>query len=101
MWEKLVDNFLDGCEDGALVLQDSTPIDTMRLYESTRVEIENISKDRAAVRIVQGGVELYGIIRERDILKRVDYGLYVIARNNYIRANIEEIKSAIINRMTK
>lgn len=101
MWDKLVHNFLDGCEDGALALQDATPIDTMRLYESTRVEIVNISKDRATVHIVQGGIELYGIIRERDILRKVDYGLYVIARNNYIRANIDEIKAAIINRMTK
>ena len=101
MWEKIVRKFIDGCEDGALVLQDATPIDTMRLYASTRVEIEDIGESHITVHIVQGGVELHGILREQELSKPVDYGFYVVARNNYIRSNIDEIRAAIQKSMVK
>lgn len=87
-----------GCSKAVEVIKASTPIDTQRLYESTRVEADelNISSDLIEVNIVAGGIESYGVRREQNILKEVDYGIYVERRDGYIRQNMPEILDVIL-----
>jgi hypothetical protein len=95
----LQNRFIQGCENAVEVIKDVTPIDTQRLYESTRVEMEDadITADIVTAQIVAGGVELYGVRREANILREVDYAIYVERRDMYIQNNLDAIVDAIVD----
>jgi hypothetical protein len=88
-----------GCESGAEVLRDNTPIDTKRLWESTRGDTASINGDLISCRIVAGGLSLYGINRETDIRREVDYAIFVESRTNYARESLGEISKTILDNL--
>jgi hypothetical protein len=94
---QLAQSLIKGCEKAVLVIKANTPIDTQRLYESTRVEAEDLdySADVLEVEIVAGGVAIAGIKRETGIVRDVDYGIYVERRDGYIASTLPEIENAI------
>jgi len=88
-----------GCEKAVIVIKANTPIDTQRLYETTRVETEYFddSADILEVQIVAGGQAIRGVKRETGIIRDVDYGIYVERRDGYIASNINEIEKAVLS----
>lgn len=88
-----------GVDESVEILKNNTPIDTQRLYESTRnggVEI-NYRQNQVLAQILIGGIELYGIRREQNLLKPVNYGLWVEIKYNYARSSLTEMSQAIIS----
>lgn len=98
--QELAIRLQQGCESGAEILRDNTPIDTKRLWESTRGDTATISGDVISCRIVAGGLSLYGINRETDIKHEVDYAIFVESRTNYARNSIGQITNAILDNLT-
>lgn len=94
----LQDKLIKGCNNAVEIIKENTPIDTQRLYESTRTELNTLetNSEMIEVNIIAGGVEIYGIRREQDILREVDYGIYVERRDGYIRSNLNQITDAIL-----
>lgn len=81
------------------ILKYNTPIDTQRLYESTRnggIEI-NYRQNQVLAQILIGGIELYGVRREQNLLKPVNYGLWIEIKYSYIRSSLSEMIQAIIS----
>lgn len=95
----LGERLFQGCEDGAEIIKQITPIDTQRLYESTRADNLEINDDQVSCRVVAGGVELYGVRREQNILKEVDYGAEVELRYGYMQSAIRDVEDAIAQRL--
>lgn len=85
-----------GCDEGAKVVRANTPIDTKRLWESTRADTPVKTRYHIKCRIIAGGLKLYGVTRETDIKKEVDYAIYVEYRYNYIRSSLKQIKRVLI-----
>lgn len=98
---KLANRLQSGCDDGAGILRDNTPIDTKRLWESTRSDNVIVNDSVITCRIVAGGLSLYGINRETDIKREVDYAIYVESQTNYARNSLVEITNAIIDNLHK
>ena len=92
---KLDKIFIDRCDRAAEVIKSVTPIDTQRLHDSTRVEVQSVSKDKVVVYIIQGGESRAGMIKEQDISKPVDYGVYVEMTQSYIRGALPDIAAAL------
>lgn len=94
---QLASVFKKGCEKAVLVIKANTPIDTQRLYETTRLDTEDldINQDILEIKIVAGGLAIAGVKRETGIIRDVDYGIYVERRDGYIASNITEIENAI------
>jgi len=99
--ESLANRLLSGCEDAVDIIKAETPVDTKRLYTTTRTKQPEISKDFIRVNIVIGGQSLYGILREQGIEKPVFYAIYQERKNNYIRGNLSSIENAIIAPLKK
>ena len=85
----------EACNNAAEILQDNTPIDTKRLWKSTRPISITVSKNAIRSGVIAGGVTLPGIIREQNIRKDVVYAIYVNNRTNYIDNCIPQIVDAI------
>ena len=96
--KQLAASFRIGCEKAVLVIKANTPIDTQRLYETTRVEAEDLdtTQEILQLKIVAGGLALAGIRRETGIVRDVDYAIYVERKDGYIASNITEIENAIV-----
>jgi hypothetical protein len=77
-------------------VQSLTPVDTKRLYNSTRATEPIVSGKLIECDIVAGGISLYGEIREQEIRRDVDYAYWVEIRNPYIRSNLPAIGQEII-----
>lgn len=97
--KQLSQALIKGCENAVLVIKANTPIDTQRLYETTRVDSSYLdnSAEVMEIRIVAGGLAIVGIRREQGIVRDVDYGIYVERRDGYIAASLPEIKNAILS----
>ncbi|GIW59485.1 MAG: hypothetical protein KatS3mg087_0551 [Patescibacteria group bacterium] len=95
----LGDRLYQGCEDGAEIIKQTTPIDTQRLYESTRADNLEINNTHVSCRVVVGGVEMYGVRREQNILKDVDYAAEVELRYGYMQGAIADVEGAIAQRL--
>ncbi len=91
----------EGCNDAAEVLKDNTPIDTKRLWKSTRPIGVRITKNAITSGVMAGGMTLPGIIREQNINKDVVYAIYVNNRTGYIDQCIPEITDAIERRLSE
>ena len=90
-----------GCSRGSQVLRDNTPIDTKRLWTTTRAELPTtIQHLISECRIVAGGQEIYGVNREQDIKREVNYAIFVESRTNYARESLNDIKQVIIDSLT-
>lgn len=87
----------EGCREAAKLIKETTPIDTQRLYESTRATEPEINKDSISCKVVAGGLELYGVRREQDIRRPVDYAIFVENKYNYIRNQLDQITEAILD----
>lgn len=90
----------EGCNDGAAILRENTPIDTKRLWKSTRPMGFRISRDAIKAGIVAGGLSLRGINREQNVMKDVVYAIYVNNRTGYIESSLGEIRQAIEARLS-
>jgi hypothetical protein len=89
----------EGCNDAAAILRNNTPIDTKRLWKSTRPIGITVTKDAIRSGVVAGGVTLPGITREQNINKVVVYAIYVNNRTGYIEECIPQIVDAIERRL--
>lgn len=93
--KQLATKLYDGCSDGAEILRDNTPIDTKRLWKSTRPVEVSINREVIRSGIVAGGLSLTGILRETTIQKDVVYAIFVNNRTGYIDNCIASIVNAI------
>jgi hypothetical protein len=91
-------NLVSGCEKAVEIIKEDVPIDTQRLFESTRVDDSefNESSDDLQVNLVAGGIELYGVRREQSILKEVDYAIFLERRDGFMYEKIQRITDAIV-----
>jgi hypothetical protein len=87
----------NSCSELVDVVQDLTPIDTKRLYESTRIIPSVIEGDLIKSGVIIGGIELFGILREQDIKRMVDYAIYVEYSQFYIQGNMGIIISSLLS----
>jgi hypothetical protein len=98
----LTAQFGQACEDTIPFIQELTPVDTKRLYNSTRAEEPVLSGNIIFCDLVAGGVSLYGENREQDVRRDVDYAYWVEIRDAYIRSNLfaieQELVANLINR---
>jgi hypothetical protein len=89
---------VNGCEKAVEIIKEDVPVDTERLFQSTRIDSEefNESDDNLQVNIVAGGIELYGVRREQSILREIDYGIYIERRDSFMFSNLSRITDAIV-----
>ena len=87
--------------EGAEVLQDFTPIDTKRLWSTTRASDTTITPTAIHCDLVAGGLRVRGINREQDKERDVSYAIYVEIRQPYIRPNLDAIGNAIASKLTR
>lgn len=85
------------CEELVEIIKDLTPIDTKRLYESTRLIEPSLEGDLIKSGVVIGGIELFGILKEQDIKKMVDYAIYVEYSQFYIQGNMSIILTTLLS----
>lgn len=90
----------EACSDGAAILRDETPIDTKRLWKSTRPIGVSIARNFIRSGIIAGGLSIPGITREQDIKRDVVYAIYVNNRTGYIDNCIPSIVDAIERRLS-
>lgn len=98
--EQLALKLYEGCVDGADILRDNTPIDTKRLWKSTRPLEPTINKFVIRCGIVAGGQSLQGITRETTITRDVVYAIFVNNRTGYIDNCMTEIVNAIEGKLS-
>jgi hypothetical protein len=96
----LAEKLLVGCQAGAEELQNYTPIDTKRLFTSTRAVNLEIHPTSIACTIRAGGVNLPGELREVGINRDVDYAIFVEVRTGYITENLGTIGQVITDNLT-
>lgn len=97
--QQLGKQLLNACEYGAMELQDHTPIDTKRLFTTTRAENLRINNNSISCEIVAGGQRIKGVIREQGFERDVDYAIFVENRTGYITQNLDSIGQAIKNNL--
>lgn len=86
-----------GCANSVNVIQENTPIDTQRLHDSIAVTNAIITDDGAIkCRITIGGQELYGVRREKDIKKPVNYAKSIEARHGFVRQSLSAVTETIM-----
>lgn len=90
----------EACNDASAILRDNTPIDTKRLWKSTRPMGISVSRNAIRCGVVAGGLSLKGINREQTISKDVVYAIYVNNRTNYIDNSMPAIVDAIERRLS-
>ena len=88
------------CSDGSAILRENTPIDTKRLWKTTRPMGIEVTRNAIKSGIVAGGLSLKGINREQNITKDVVYAIYVNNRTGYIENSIPEIVNGIERRLS-
>lgn len=96
----LAEKLLEGCQAGAVELQKYTPIDTRRLYTSTRAVNLEIHSTSLTCTIRAGGMNLPGELRGIGINRDVDYAIFVEVRTGYITENLGTIGQAITDKLT-
>lgn len=89
----------EGCVDGAAILRENTPIDTKRLWKTTRPMGISITQFAIRSGILAGGQSIKGILREQSIKKDVTYAIYVNNSTNYIEEVLPQIANAIERRL--
>lgn len=85
----------EGCTEGAQILRENTPIDTKRLWTTTRPMGISITQLAIKSGIIAGGLAIKGINREQNLTRNVSYAIWVNNRTNYIDEVIPEIARAI------
>ena len=96
----LAEKLLEGCQAGAVELQKYTPIDTKRLFASTRAVNLEIHPTSITCTIRARGVNLPGELREVGINRDVDYAISVEVRTGYITGNLRSIGQVITDKLT-
>lgn len=99
--QKLASKLVEGCSRGASILRDNTPIDTKRLWSSTRISESVTSGLVTECKIIAGGSIEYGVTKEVDIAEEVNYAIFVESRTNYARECLGDIKRVIVESLTK
>jgi hypothetical protein len=93
---ELAKQFQKAVANAVPVVQEVTPVDTMRLFNSTRADDPVMEGKQIRCDLVAGGVALYGTLSEQTIKKDVDYALDIELRYHYLRGNIKAIADAIV-----
>lgn len=92
---QLAKSLHDACEYGAMELQDLTPIDTKRLFSTTRAGEATIRDNSISCDIIAGGLRVEGVLREQGIERDVDYAIFVENREGYITNNLGVIGKTV------
>jgi hypothetical protein len=92
----LAQDYQKACAKTVPLIQELTPVDTKRLYNSTRAETVVSSGNIVQCNFVAGGVSLPGELREQGIERNVNYAYWVEIRNPYIRPNLPSIGRELI-----
>lgn len=79
------------------IIKANTPIDTQRLFETVEAEKPVIQGNKVCSRICIGGKELYGIRREQNIKRPVNYAIYVEARTGFVSSLVPQIRQEILS----
>ena len=84
-----------GCENGSLAIRENTPIDTQRLHETVQATDATIEGSVIQCKITIGGQELFGIRRETDIKKPVNYAKVIEMRTGFVRQSLTAVTGSI------
>lgn len=89
-----------GCTNSVNIIQENTPIDAQRLHDSIAVT-NAVETDDGIIkcRITIGGQELYGVRKERDIKRPVNYAKIIESRYGFVRQSLADIHSTIMNEL--
>ncbi|BAY20813.1 hypothetical protein NIES2100_05570 [Calothrix sp. NIES-2100] len=79
------------------IIRNVTPVDTQRLFESIEAEKPVIQGNNVCCKIRLGGKTLYGIKREQNIKRAVNYAVYVEAKTGFVRSSVPQIRSEILS----
>lgn len=90
-----------GSGRGVEIIRSNTPIDTQRLFETVEATPVIDQGDKVCCRIVLGGKNIYGVRREQNIKRPVNYAIYVEAKTGFVRSNMNQIRQAIISELKK
>ena len=93
--KRLVKKLYQGCKNATEIIKEDTPIDTQRLYETVEATQPVIDKNCISCKIVLGGQSIYGVKRETNIKKDVNYAIYVEMRTPFIRPKLNQITQVI------
>lgn len=96
---RLKSQFEEACKDTVPLVQSFTPVDTKRLYNSTRAEPAVLKDKIIECDIIAGGVSLLGETREQELRRDVDYAYWVEIKNPYIRPNLTAIGNEIVAKL--
>ena len=99
--QDLAARLYQGCDNASEIVKEVTPIDTKRLWTSTRADELQINQDLIGCKVVAGGEKLYGVLREQDIKKEVDYAIYVEAKYGYVVSVLPDVKEALLNAISQ
>lgn len=97
--QQLAKQLLNACEYGAMDLQDHTPVDTKRLFTTTRADNLKVNKNSISCDIVAGGQRIKGILREQDFERDVNYAVFVETRTGYISNNLDSIGQTVVSNL--
>lgn len=89
--QDLINRIFNALNQGAEAIKEVTPIDTQRLYESVDTPPPIQHSNKVFFRITLGGKSLYGIRRETNIKRDVNYAKYVEARYHFVRSQLGTI----------
>ena len=89
-----------GCSDCVPLIRENTPIDTQRLFES--IDSSNIQESGNIIqcKVTLGGKTLYGLRREQNKARPVNYAVYVEAKYGFVRQHLSEMKTIIMESLT-
>lgn len=93
--ELLAKSLQNACEYGAMKLQDLTPIDTKRLFSTTRAGETTIRDSSISCEIIAGGLRVKGVLKEQGLERDVDYAIFVENREGYITNNLGAIGKTV------
>jgi hypothetical protein len=91
----------NGCQSGVDVLKNNTPVDTQRLYESTRASNVELENDVLKCKIIAGGLSLYGVRRETERVRDVNYAIFLELKYHYIRNCLLPIINQILSSLKR
>ena len=97
--QQLAAKLHQGCLEGVDIIKEATPIDTQRLFESVDAAQPVINDSAIECKITLGGKTLYGVQREQDIKKSVNYAKYVEARYGFVRQSLAAVSNAIVDNL--
>lgn len=97
--KQLSKQLFNACEYGSITLQDYTPVDTKRLFTTTRADNLEVYQNSIVCEIVAGGQRSKGVIKEQELDRDVNYAIFVESRTSYITNNLSSIANTVIKNL--